>query len=195
MRSRARINDSGAIVGTATYSGTNTAIAAGSHGVMLVPMDLVVQTAPGSGQYQTIDAPPLFPNDDGVGRGPSPSQSSPNPKGVFVALSADLTTTAVGTMTATIGGPGGNFYGTLTETAANSGIFVDANNTVTLTLPVGTTTSSTAVNTLNATVNSTSLGFNNATVSLVESGAESLYFYCPSQSARSYRWVGDCRHT
>jgi hypothetical protein len=31
------INDGGAIVGTATYSGTNTAIAAGSHGVLLLP--------------------------------------------------------------------------------------------------------------------------------------------------------------
>jgi hypothetical protein len=31
------INDSGAIVGTATYSGTNTAIAQGSHGVLLLP--------------------------------------------------------------------------------------------------------------------------------------------------------------
>ena len=31
------INDSGAIVGTATYTGTNTAIAQGSHGVLLAP--------------------------------------------------------------------------------------------------------------------------------------------------------------
>lgn len=39
-RSRARtVNDYGAIVGTATYSGTNTAIPAGSHGVMLAPSD------------------------------------------------------------------------------------------------------------------------------------------------------------
>ena len=35
------INDSGAIVGTATYSGTNTAIASGSHGVMLCPCSVV----------------------------------------------------------------------------------------------------------------------------------------------------------
>lgn len=41
MRSRARINDSGSIVGTATYTptGTTDPIAAGSHGVLLVPAD------------------------------------------------------------------------------------------------------------------------------------------------------------
>jgi hypothetical protein len=31
------INDSGAIVGTANYNGTNTGIAAGPHGVLLLP--------------------------------------------------------------------------------------------------------------------------------------------------------------
>jgi len=39
VRSRARINDEGAIVGTATYSGTN--YPTGSHGVMLIPFKLV----------------------------------------------------------------------------------------------------------------------------------------------------------
>jgi hypothetical protein len=32
-----KIHDSGAIVGTATYSGSNTNIATGSHGVLLAP--------------------------------------------------------------------------------------------------------------------------------------------------------------
>ena len=45
MRSRARtINEDGAIVGTATYTptGPSDPIAAGSHGVMLIPAELSV---------------------------------------------------------------------------------------------------------------------------------------------------------
>lgn len=56
-RSRARINDSGAIVGTATYSGTNTAIAAGSHGIMLCPCDIV--SDPGNTYLANENSPVL----------------------------------------------------------------------------------------------------------------------------------------
>jgi hypothetical protein len=177
MNSAAKINNGGAIVGTATYSGSNTNIAAGSHGVLLIPLDLVVQTGTATGQYEHIDSAPLFPADSGVGIGPPADDT--NPKGISITLAADLTTSAVGSMTATIGGPNGNFSGTLTETAANSGVFVDSGNTVTVTLPVGTATSPTQMDVLNATITSSSLGYNNATFSLVESDVDSLYFSSP----------------
>jgi hypothetical protein len=54
VRSRARINDSGAIVGTATYSGTNTAIASGSHGVMLIPDSIQRDGMPVNGTNNTV---------------------------------------------------------------------------------------------------------------------------------------------
>jgi hypothetical protein len=55
MRSRARINDGGAIVGTATYSGSNTNIASGSHGVLLLPVSVYVQLMKlGSGGFEVL---------------------------------------------------------------------------------------------------------------------------------------------
>jgi hypothetical protein len=62
-------------------------------------------------------------------------------------------------------------------------VFQDSGSTVTVTLPVGTTTSSTAVDTLTVAVNSSSLGYSNAKISLVESDVDSLYFYSPITSA------------
>ena len=78
------INDSGAIVGTATYSGTNTAIAAGSHGVMLIPLKVTWETIsdntpiddnnnPVSGQPMPGGGKRIFPDkknptDTGTGR-------------------------------------------------------------------------------------------------------------------------------
>ena len=46
------INDAGAIVGTATYSGTNTAIASGSHGVILLPVSVTGVSFDGTKYWQ-----------------------------------------------------------------------------------------------------------------------------------------------
>jgi len=52
----ASINDGGTIVGTAIYTpnGPNDPIAAGAHGVMLMPLAIVRETFPGSGNYGPI---------------------------------------------------------------------------------------------------------------------------------------------
>jgi hypothetical protein len=56
VTSVASINDGGAIVGTATYTptGPNDPTAAGPHGVMLMPLAIVRETTPGSGDYEPI---------------------------------------------------------------------------------------------------------------------------------------------
>jgi len=48
------INDSGAIVGTATYSGTDTSIAAGSHGVLLLPDQIMRDNNPINSTNNTV---------------------------------------------------------------------------------------------------------------------------------------------
>ena len=52
----ASINDGGTIVGTALYrpTGPKDPIAAGLHGVMLMPLAIVRETTPGSGDYEPI---------------------------------------------------------------------------------------------------------------------------------------------
>jgi hypothetical protein len=46
------INDGGAIVGTATYSGTNSAIAQGPHGVLLLPVEITSVSFDGDKYWQ-----------------------------------------------------------------------------------------------------------------------------------------------
>lgn len=56
VTSVASINDGGAIVGTAIYKPTDSTdkIAAGAHGAMLVPLAIVRETTPGSGDFEPI---------------------------------------------------------------------------------------------------------------------------------------------
>src|SRR6202044_3271051 len=63
--------------------------------------------------------------------------------------------------------------------AANSGVFHDAASTVTLNLPVGTTTSSTTADTLTATVTSSALGLSGVSMTFQETGANTLVFDQP----------------
>jgi hypothetical protein len=56
VTSVASINDGGSIVGTAIYqpTGPNDPIAAGLHSVMLMPLAIVRETTPGSGDFEPI---------------------------------------------------------------------------------------------------------------------------------------------
>jgi hypothetical protein len=56
------LNDGGAIVGTATYSGTN--YLTGSHGVMLFPYEIDCEITQGSDNYDSLSTAPI--NGSGV---------------------------------------------------------------------------------------------------------------------------------
>ncbi len=106
-----------------------------------VKIELVAETKPGSGVYEVLDAAPIFYADSGVGRGQPRFLTMENPKGVFLRLPADLEAGKVGVIEADIGGPQAHFRGKLVETAADSGVFTDEKQIVTLRLPAGTFTS------------------------------------------------------
>jgi hypothetical protein len=177
----ASINDSGAIVGTATYSGTNMAIAAGSHGVILLPLSFVRETPVGSGTFTPIKDNglddkaqlPVFTTESGSGLAPTFSNSYS-----FTAqLSANLSDSSTASMVVAFTNSSGTFSGTVTETSAGSGVFQDSTNTITITLsPTTQTTSSSTLDTLNVTVTDSTLGLSSAPFTLVESQASSNYF-------------------
>ena len=173
MQSVAKINNGGAIVGTATYSGTNTAIAAGSHGVLLLPLSFVRETPVGSGTFTPIKDNglddqaklPIYSSDTG-------SHIVETDTGGYTmgaVLSTDLTGTSTASINVTYAISGGGSYtGTLTETAAGSGIFHDSGGTNILTLtPTTQTTSSTASSILSATITIPSLSISSQPVTLV----------------------------
>jgi hypothetical protein len=60
---RRAYGNKGAIVGTATYSGTNTAIAAGSHGVLLIPADIKIAASPSNDTTYETDGNGYIPID------------------------------------------------------------------------------------------------------------------------------------
>ncbi len=174
------INDGGAIVGTATYSGTNSAIATGSHGVMLVQMDIVVETELGSGQYLAVPNVTSYEPFDGVGRG------APNSAGVqlptsLVQLSGSIASGSVDTLSVKLVGPAGAFTGTLTETSANSLVFTNSGSTVSVSLSQNLTLNSTAIDAMEARVTSTSLGFSGDGLTFVETNVNSKLFALPLQ--------------
>jgi len=181
----ASINDSGAIVGTATYTPTGTMdpIAAGSHGVLLLPVSFVREGPPGSGNFQPIkdnglddkSELPMFHPDMATTLNRDETCSGGY---VFTAqLSQNLSTSSTGSMTVLFYNSTGTFSGTATETAAGSGIFKDSGNTITITLsPTTQTTSSTAADKLQVQVTDSTLGLSNAPFTLSETGVATSNF-------------------
>jgi len=169
------MNDNGAIVGTATYSDGTT------HGVMLLPIQIVREYPPGSGNFQPIidnglddkAQLPIYTTENGSGRAMSWSNSY-----TFTAqLSANLNSSSTASMVVAFQNSSGSFNGTVTETSAGSGIFQDSANTITITLsPTTQTTSSSTLDTLNVTVTDSTLGLSGTGFTLQETTTSSNSF-------------------
>jgi hypothetical protein len=167
------LNDAGAMLGNATYSGTNTAISAGPHPVMLLPLSFVRETTPGSGDFEPITDSglddnaqlPIFASETGQGM----TESIRGGYTMTAILSADLSGTSTSSVNVTYTLPGaGSYTGTLTETAAGSGVFQDSGVTNILTLAPSTqTTSSMTSSTLSATITIPSLSISSQPVTLI----------------------------
>ncbi|MDD5262276.1 MAG: hypothetical protein PHD76_10570 [Methylacidiphilales bacterium] len=161
------INNSALIVGTATYSGSDSSIAPGQHGIMLIPFEVVRETQPGSSQYHKIDQVPLFQgdprqfgeNDTGVESIPlniTPQMtisagafSADQPDSIFVHLDGKAT---------------GEFNGTLVETGNNTNTFANNDGTVTVVL------NSANANAWQAIVSVAALGYSNTPFTLKHTG-------------------------
>jgi hypothetical protein len=171
------INDNGAIVGTATYSptGPTDPIAAGSHGVMLLPLSFVRETSPGSGDFEPIKDNglddqaqlPIFASETGQGM----TETDTGGYTLNAVLSTDLSATSTASFNVTYSKSGGGSYtGTLTETGAGTGIFKDSGSTNVLTLTPSnqTTSSATTLSTLSGTITIPSLSVSSQPVTLIE---------------------------
>jgi hypothetical protein len=181
----ASINDSGAIVGTATYTpqGTNDTTPSGSHGVMLLPVAFVRETPIGSGTFTPIKDNglddkaqlPMYHPDMAASMNTDVSWSGGY---VFTAqLSTNLSSTSTASMVVSFQNSTGTYSGTLTETSAGSGVFHDTGSTFTLTLsPTSKTTSSTVADKLQVLVTDSTLGLSSAPFTLGETGPATLNF-------------------
>jgi lipoprotein NlpI len=153
---------------------TNSATAA-SPAASDLKFELVAETKKGSGEYEVLDAAPLFPADSGVGHGEPRFMTMSNPKVVLLILQSNLDPAKIGTIEADIGGPKAHFKGKLVETAANSGVFADEKKTVTVTLPAGiSTTANKNLGFVQVGLTSDALGFHDAQFAL---------YYWPSRLA------------
>ena len=168
------LNANGLIAALGTPNATET----NGHALLLIPIEFVYETSKGSGDYKALDKLPIFQPDSGIGE----TSTYTSTYGVYeVQLTANITKSDVASMNVHfVNASGASFTGTLTETAANSGIFHDATNTVTLTLPVGTTTSNIAVDVITATVTDSALGLSGATLTFYETNVNSLAFVQPN---------------
>jgi len=175
----ASMNDNGVIVGTATYTptGTTDPIAAGSHGIEFLPISIVRETTPGSGDFEPITDNglddnarlPIFGSHTGEGT----IETETGAYSMNAVLSNDLSTTGTATinLTYTISGSA-TYTGTLTETGTGTGIFKDSGGTNILTLtPTTQTTSSGTSTTLSAQITVPSLSISNQPVTLAETYA------------------------
>jgi hypothetical protein len=143
--------------------------------VMLLPLKFTRETTPGSGDFEPIKDNglddqaelPIFASETGQGM----TETDTGGYILNATLSADLTGTSTSTINVTyaING-GGSYTGTLTETAAGSGVFHDSGGTniLTLTPTTQTTSSTTTLSTLSATITIPSLSVSSQPVTLIE---------------------------
>ena len=172
-----KINNSGAIVGTATYTPQhpNDSIPAGQHGVLLIPFEIDHEATLGSGNYDKLSTTPIFQPNDGAGRGlPAPTDSpgitftaTHNGAGVVTGLSATISTSI------------GLFSGTLIQSTSNPLVFADTGNTITVTLASGTTISDSTVDTIALTVTSASMALSGVSFTVVETNVATNQFFMP----------------
>jgi hypothetical protein len=125
--------------------------------------ELVCETKPESRKYEVLSDVPLFPAFSGVGHGEPDLKKA---KILLLTLDSDLVASKIGKFNATISGPGGQFDGDITETAASSGIFTDDKQTVRLVLPPGTVTSGHMDAFLSPVISSDTLGLHDARFTL-----------------------------
>jgi hypothetical protein len=149
--------------------------------VTLIPFEIVRETQPGSGEFKAIKDGglsnkaklPVFKSESGTGLGDGGISGGYS---LTAQISQNLTNAAVDTMTVKLTNSSGSFSGTLTETAAGSGIFKNAEDTFTLSLGLVVETTSGAVDQLDVLVTYSPLGLSNAAFTLNESSVNSRQF-------------------
>jgi len=142
-------------------------------------VEIVHEMKPGNGDYDVLSVMPIFQPNDGKGRGMS--RSTYSPKEIFFSLDSKAITGHL--IKATIGGPGGNFEGSLSESSPNSGVFTDSKHSLSLTLPAKTDLFAQKAGLFVASIDSVSLGFSNAHFSIMASGDTTRFFYIPIKTA------------
>jgi hypothetical protein len=179
----ASINDGGTIVGTALYkpTGPSDPITPGLHGVMLMPLAIVRETTPGSGDYEPIvdnglddnATLPIYATESGVGLAETIKSNT-----IKAVLFQNLSSTSISTMVVELENKSGETdERKLTETEAGSGVFRDESNDISVTLsPIGQTTSNANVDRLSLLVQDSKLGFQDVAFSLQENSAASNSF-------------------
>ena len=179
------INDSGAICAQGTYTptGPTDTTPAGVHGLVLLPVSFVREDPPGSGNFQPIKdnglddnaVLPMFHPD--MATTLNRDETCSGGYAFTAQLSQNLSSTSTASMTVAFQNSSNSYNGTLTETAAGSGVFKDSSNVMTVALsPTNQTTTNSTVTTLNVTVTDSALGFSNAPFVLNETAPAILNF-------------------
>jgi len=179
------MNDYGALIGmgTRTKNDDGSPIASTNQyirPVMLVPISIVRETTPGSGDFEPIQdnglstnsTLPIFTTESGTGLAQTLSSNT-----LTASLSQNLSGSSTASMPITLQTSSGSYSGTLTETSAGSGVFTNTGSTVTVTLaPTTQTTSDSTVDTLNVLVTDSTLSLSSCAFTLQESSATSKSF-------------------
>ncbi|MDD5261784.1 MAG: hypothetical protein PHD76_08035, partial [Methylacidiphilales bacterium] len=155
------INNSALIVGTATYSGSDSSIAPGQHGIILVPFDIVRKDD--NDKYQPVDDIPVMVPGTGVGCGVATVPSSAPPVFTIQALQS-LNSQVVDTLTFS----SGTQTIPLAETGANTQIFSSSDGTITIEVLSPISFNENAYDTFKARYTNTTQSISNQIISLGE---------------------------